>query len=249
MTEYNFVSEIGRRVFYSQIAQIQEVLWASIGILVGICILYFMLMKRIPVKMSLVAVLLVVASYGLSQCEPPQPQRIDPQPTPRESPQFNPPVSKPRPVRDNPPAQQSGPIPDFPDDPVRDASPTPTVTPNPTPHVTRDPVIVFPSPTLTPWSPSPTPYVTPPKPTATPRQSSQVYVRPSERPRFEAVRVEKLDRGVKVRLFDSRKESWLDDELHILEKEPRIGSIIEVAEVRAVYIGAKNIPGATEPVR
>jgi hypothetical protein len=76
-----------------------------------------------------------------------------------------------------------------------------------------------------------------------------VYARPSEQPRFEAVRVEKLDRGVKVRLFDTRKESWLDDELHTLGSEPRVGSIIEVAEVRAVYVGAKDIRPRFEAVR
>jgi len=97
---------------------------------------------------------------------------------------------------------------------------------------------------LPPNSPRPTPYYTPPPPPPTPTpptlQTYRVYTRPAESPRFEAVRVEKLKQGVKVRLYDARKETWLDDELHTLKQEPRVGTIIEVAEVRATYVGPQR---------
>lgn len=233
------------KIFYSQIDQFAK--WLVVGLFIVVCIaiLCKMLGKRIPLKLYLIGIGLAALLFWLSTLEP-EIRRIEPTyttPTPtesRDSPSWptrrNPPI--PQPVRASTPEPEPG----------EDASPTPIIPPKPTPKKTQE-VIVQPWPTLTPWIPSPTPTVTPPTPTPTPRQSSQVYARPTERPRFEAVRVEKLDRGVKVRLFDTRKEWWLDDELHTLGSEPRVGAIIEVAEVQAVYVGAKDISGGVVPSR
>ena len=55
------------------------------------------------------------------------------------------------------------------------------------------------------------------------------------RSRFAAVKIKSDASGIRVRLYDTIKHQWLEENTHRMKQEPFVGQLIEVDGVAAVY--------------
>jgi hypothetical protein len=113
--------------------------------------------------------------------------------------------------------------------------PTPTTTPIPIPVITPTPTAEV-APTAT---PTPTPDASPVAATALTRAVSDVPPEPGT-PRFVAVKVSEDGPAANVRLYDTKKNEWLDESTFRLDSEPALGKVLELDGVKAVYVGRQD---------
>ncbi len=75
-----------------------------------------------------------------------------------------------------------------------------------------------------------------------PAQVTALQPIPAPASRFEAILVARDGPQVDLRLYDTKTDGWLDDEIHTLASEPRIGAVITLGGVQATYVGDQKIP-------